>query len=145
MAAGEDLARFVEAQAQVWPQVVQELTAGRKRSHWMWFIFPQLAGLGASSTAQFYALKNMEEARHYLAHPVLGPRLREGVRLMLRQKGRSARDLLGSPDDLKFRSCVTLFRHAAGDADDEALFGEAIDQFYQGKADPRTLQLLNEN
>ena len=138
----DDLARFVEAQARVHDQVVGELSAGQKQSHWMWFVFPQLAGLGASPTARFYALKDLDQARRYLAHPVLGSRLREDVRLMLRHRGRSALQILGSPDDLKFRSCVTLFREAATTADDRALFTAALDQFYGGAPDPRTLQLL---
>lgn len=138
-----DLSRFHEAQKPVLDQVNAELEAGRKASHWMWFIFPQLAGLGRSSTAQFYGIADLAEAKTYLADPVLGARLRQHVRLMLRHGQRSAFEILGSPDDLKFRSCVTLFREAATDAADKALFAEALAAFYEGEADPKTLALLN--
>jgi uncharacterized protein (DUF1810 family) len=103
-----DLIRFVEAQAQVYNQVVEELTGGHKRTHWMWFIFPQLSGLGRSAMAQRYAIRDMNQARRYLADPILGDRLRHDVRLIVSHKGKSALEILGSPDDLKFRSCITL-------------------------------------
>jgi uncharacterized protein (DUF1810 family) len=138
----DDLTRFVQAQAEVYDRVVAELSNGRKRSHWMWFVFPQLHGLGRSPTAQHYAIRDLGEARRYLAHPVLGDRLRDGVRLMLEHRGRSAREILGSPDDLKFRSCATLFREAATRADDRSLFSAALDQFYAGEPDRQTLELL---
>jgi uncharacterized protein (DUF1810 family) len=118
------------------------LTAGRKRSHWMWFIFPQLEGLGHSPTAQYYAIRDTDQARRYLAHPVLGSRLRQAVQLVLAHKGKSALEILGSPDDLKFRSCLTLFREAASEAPDKSLFAEALHQFYGGEPDHRTLDLL---
>ena len=108
-----DLIRFVNAQAQVYSQVIDELTAGRKRTHWIWFIFPQLAGLGHSAMAQRYAIRDLEQARRYLADPILGRRLRDDVWRMIGHKDKSALELLGSPDDLKFRSCLTLFRQAA--------------------------------
>ncbi len=134
-----DLARFVEAQEGVWPQVVAELSAGRKRSHWMWFVFPQIAGLGRSDTARYYALPSLAAAQAYLAHPVLGPRLREATELVLRQAGRPAEAILGGIDAVKFRSSMTLF----GAADpDEALFVEAIAAFFGGEDDPRTQALL---
>lgn len=136
-----DLAHFAEAQNLVWPRVTAELAAGHKRTHWMWFVFPQLAGLGFSHRAQLYAMSDLDHARRYLADPVLGARLREGVRLMLRQAGRPAIDILGSPDDMKFRSCLTLFREAARDAD-FALFDAALGAFYGGEPDPRTLDLI---
>jgi uncharacterized protein (DUF1810 family) len=136
-----DLVHFIEAQDAVWPEVTAELEAGHKRTHWMWFVFPQIAGLGFSHRARLYAIRDLAHARRYLADPVLGPRLREGVRLMLLQAGRPAADILGSPDDMKFRSCLTLFREAAGEAD-AALFGAALDAFYGGEPDPRTLSLL---
>lgn len=136
-----DLVHFVEAQNAVWPQVTAELEAGHKRTHWMWFVFPQIAGLGVSHRARLYAIRDLDHARRYLADPVLGPRLREGVRLMLLQAGRPATEVLGSPDDMKFRSCLTLFREAAGEAD-AALFDAALDAFYAGNPDPRTLSLL---
>lgn len=137
-----DLIGFVEAQAPVYHHVVEELTAGYKRTHWMWFIFPQLSGLGHSAMAQRYAIQNANQARRYLADPILGDRLRDDVRLMLRHKGKSALDILGSPDDLKFRSCLTLFSEAASDEADHTLFAEALEQFYNGEPDPRTLELL---
>ena len=137
-----DLIRFVNAQADVYNQVVQELSEGRKRSHWMWFIFSQVAGLGHSSMAHHYAIRDLNQAKRYLADPLLGSRLREDVRLMMRHKGKSAFEILGSPDDLKFRSCLTLFAQAASDDTDRSLFTEALDQFYGGKADSRTLELL---
>jgi uncharacterized protein (DUF1810 family) len=137
-----DLIPFVNAQAQVYSRVVEELTDGRKRTHWIWFIFPQLVGLGRSATAQRYAIRDLEHARRYLADPILGGRLRDDVRRMIGHKDRSAPEILGSPDDLKFRSCLTLFRQAASEASDQMLFTEALDQFYDGKPDPRTLELL---
>ena len=137
-----DLIRFLGAQDQVYQQVVEELGRGRKQTHWMWFIFPQLAGLGRSGMAQHYAIRDLDQARRYLADPILGPRLREVVKLMIDQKAKSAFEILGSPDDLKFRSCLTLFREAASDHSDRALFAQALDQFYRGQPDGRTLELL---
>jgi uncharacterized protein (DUF1810 family) len=133
-----DLQRFVDAQAPVMEAVRAELRAGRKRTHWMWFVFPQLRGLGSSSMARHYGISSLEEARAYLAHPVLGPRLRECCALLLAVPGRSAHEILGSPDDLKFRSCLSLFSLAAPD---ETVFGQALQRFYGGAADPRTLAL----
>jgi uncharacterized protein (DUF1810 family) len=144
-ASSPDLDRFVSAQDAVLDAVASELAAGRKASHWMWFVFPQLDGLGSSPTARFYALSGLDEARAWLAHPVLGARLRDNVRTMLRHRGRSARAILGSPDDMKFRSCLTLFEAAATDADDRELFGEAVSAFYGGERDPRTLALLGQS
>ena len=137
-----DLIRFVDAQAQVYPQVVAELTDGRKQTHWMWFIFPQLSGLGHSVMAQRYAIRDMDQARRYLGDPILGDRLRHDVRLMVCHKGKSALEILGSPDDFKFRSCLTLFYEAASDKSERSLFAEALEQFYYGEPDPRTLELL---
>ena len=137
-----DLIRFVNAQSDVYNQVVQELTEGCKRSHWMWFIFPQVAGLGHSAMAHHYAIRDLGQAKRYLADSLLGTRLREAVRLMMRHKAKSAFEILGSPDDLKFRSCLTLFAQAASDDADRSLFTEALDQFYGGEADSRTLKLL---
>jgi uncharacterized protein (DUF1810 family) len=133
------LARFLEAQARAYPQVCAELTAGRKHSHWMWFIFPQLAGLGTSATARHYALGSLGEARAYLAHPVLGARLRECTSLVLAVERRSTAQIFGHPDDLKFRSCLTLFRAAAPG---ERLFDDALARFFSGEPDPLTLKLL---
>jgi uncharacterized protein (DUF1810 family) len=133
-----NLQRFVDAQVAVYDTVLGELHAGRKASHWMWFVFPQLRGLGHSATAQHYGLASLDEARAYLVHPLLGERLRECTRIALRA-GSDAHALFGSPDDLKFRSCLTLFHHAAPD---EALFAEALDNYFEGVADPRTEALL---
>ena len=132
------LERFVQAQEQVYESARAELAAGRKRTHWMWFVFPQLAGLGSSPTARQYAIADLAEARAYLAHPVLGPRLRECARLLLDQH-RTAGQILGHPDDLKLRSSMTLFAEAA---DDPRLFRQVLDQFYDGP-DGRTLELLS--
>src|SRR5215472_8657415 len=137
-----DLIPFVNAQAQVYSRVVEELTDGRKRTHWIWFIFPQLVGLGRSATAQRYAIRDLEQARRYLADPILGGRLRDDVWRMIGHKNKSALEILGSPDDLKFRSCLTPVRHAAFEDSDRMLFTEALDQFYDGNPDPRTLELL---
>ena len=137
-----DLIHFVNAQAQVYRQVVEELTDGHKRTHWMWFIFPQLSGLGHSAMAQRYAIRDIDQARRYLADPVLGDRLRHDVRLMVRHKDKSALEILGLPDDFKFRSFLTLFWEAASDKSDKSLFAEALKQFYNGVPDSRTLELL---
>ena len=134
-----DLDRFLAAQASVFDEVRAELSAGRKRSHWMWFIFPQLRGLGQSAMAQHYGLASLAEARAYLAHPVLGPRLRDCTGLVNAVQGRSAEEILGSVDALKFRSCMTLFA-AAGP--DEGAFRAALDRYYGGMEDPKTLDLL---
>ena len=133
-----DLERFVTAQEPVIATVRDKLRAGRKRSHWMWFVFPQLRGLGTSSMAERFGIASLAEARAYLAHPVLGPRLRECCSLMLQAPGSSAHAILGSPDDLKFRSCVTLFSLAQPQ---ESLFRACLDRFYGGEPDPRTLAL----
>lgn len=133
----DDLSRFVDAQAPVWDRVRAELAAGSKRSHWMWFVFPQLDGLGSSSMARRYALKDLAEARAYLAHPVLGPRLREGVALLLAQPHGDARRIMGSPDDLKLRSCLTLFARVEPEP-----FTAALAKFYGGVPDPRTEAML---
>jgi uncharacterized protein (DUF1810 family) len=137
-----DLVRFLDAQDQIYAQVIEELTSGRKQTHWMWFIFPQLVGLGRSAMAQHYAIRDLDQARRYLGDSILGPRLRQVVKLMIGQKGRSAFEILGSPDDMKFRSCLTLFREAASENSDRTLFTKALDQFYRGQPDGRTLELL---
>ena len=137
-----DLTRFMDAQAEIYSQVIAELSDGRKQSHWMWFIFPQLAGLGHSAMARRYAIRDLDQARRYLADPILGSRLRHDLRLIMVHKGKSALEILGSPDDLKLRSCLTLFGQAASDQSERALFKEALDQFYGGEPDPRTLELL---
>lgn len=134
-----DLQRFVDAQDRIYPRVVAELRAGRKTSHWMWFVFPQVAGLGSSPIAQRYAITSMDEARAYLAHPVLGARLLECTQLVLDVKGRDISDILGYPDDLKFRSSMTLF---AVLEDASPVFGAALRQYFSGKPDARTLEIL---
>lgn len=134
-----DLQRFVDAQDRVYARAVAELRAGRKTSHWMWFVFPQVAGLGSSPMAQQYAINSLDEARAYLAHPVLGGRLRECTQLLIDVKGRDLRDILGYPDDLKFRSSMTLF--AALD-DAPPIFNAALQQYFAGQPDARTLEVL---
>lgn len=135
-----DLQRFVEAQAPVYDDVLAELRAGRKRSHWMWFVFPQIAGLGSSGTARFYAIASLAEAKAYLGHPLLGPRLRECTETVLGAGDGSARRIFGSPDDLKFRSSMTLFARASGM---RPPFTAALDRFFGGEPDPRTLEILS--
>ncbi len=134
-----DLQRFVEAQAPVYERVRAELRNGCKHSHWMWFVFPQIAGLGHSAMAQRYAISSLDEARAYLGHPVLGQRLRECTRLMVQVDGKSAHEILGSPDDMKFRSCMTLFARAAPQ---DEIFGAALDKYFGGGADASTLAKL---
>jgi len=134
-----DLQRFVDAQDRVYDQVLGELRAGAKRSHWIWFIFPQLAALGSSSTAKRFGIASLAEARAYLAHPVLGARLHECARLVVAIDGRSVDDIFGWPDNLKVRSSMTLFAHAT---DDNADFLAVLDKFYGAEQDARTLELL---
>ena len=134
------LDRFVAAQAAVWPSVCAELRGGRKRTHWIWFVFPQHRALGRSATARFFGLAGRDEAMRYLAHPLLGPRLRECVGGVLAVDGRTPLQILGSPDDLKLCSCLTLFEAAA--QPDDRFFGEALDRLYGGRRDPLTLALL---
>lgn len=136
-----DLMRFVAAQDPVWPQILAELSVGMKRSHWMWFVFPQLEGLGSSDMAHRFAISGLEEAEGYLAHPLLGPRLVEAVSLVLGHPDRPIQVILGVPDDLKFRSCLTLFRAAARDQH-RALFDRALAVFYDGEPCGRTLAML---
>ena len=135
----DDLSRFVGAQAPHVATVMAELGAGRKRTHWMWFVFPQLRGLGHSATARHFGLASKAEAAAYLAHPVLGPRLRECVDLVLAVDGRSAHEIFGSPDDLKLRSCLTLFREIDGAG---GVFERALVKFFDGEPDATTLKLL---
>ena len=140
-----DLQRFVTAQNEVFPQVRAELVSGEKRGHWMWFIFPQLAVLGTRSMAERYAIEGLGEARRYLAHPVLGPRLGEVTQLMLGWAGRrSAVAILGPVDAVKFCSSMSLFELAALERSSEAdRFGHALDAFCQGRRDERTIEMLN--
>lgn len=134
-----DLDRFVDAQAGTYDRALGELRAGRKTGHWMWWVFPQLAGLGASPTSQAYAVRDLTEATAYVRHEVLGPRLLECCRALLDLDGVSAERVLGSVDAMKLRSSMTLFAHAAPD---EAAFGEVLGKFYDGREDERTVALL---
>ncbi len=135
-----DLERFVSAQSPVMAEVIRELTAGRKETHWMWFVFPQLRGLGSSSMAHRYGIGSRDEAVAYLGHPLLGPRLVYTTDLVLTHLGRSAHAIFGSPDDMKFHSCMTLFHHAADGK--ERAFERALHTFFEGQQDARTLALL---
>lgn len=141
MSDTHDLERFVEAQARCYADVVAELRAGSKRTHWMWFVFPQLRGLGRSATAEHFGIRSAGEASAYWEHPVLGERLRECVDLVLAVEGRTARQIFGTPDDLKFRSCMTLF---ASVVPGHAAFAAAIEKYYEGVMDPLTLELLGD-
>jgi uncharacterized protein (DUF1810 family) len=136
-----DLQRFVTAQELVFETVLAELRAGRKRTHWMWFVFPQLAGLGRSSTARFYGIGSIDEARAYLAHPVIGPRLDLCTGIVLASDNSSLHAIFGSPDDLKFRSCMTLFSLAADDPYNP--FRQALDRWCDGRPDQQTLALID--
>jgi uncharacterized protein (DUF1810 family) len=135
-----DLERFVAAQQDAYPRALAELKRGRKESHWMWFVFPQLAGLGHSPTARFYAIASAAEARAYLAHGLLGPRLIECTGAMLANRGRSAEAILGPVDSIKLRSSMTLFDAVAGPG---APFAGALDAFHAGRRDEATLELLD--
>jgi uncharacterized protein (DUF1810 family) len=137
--AAFDLNRFVAAQEGIYPQALAELRAGRKRSHWMWFVFPQLAGLGRSPIAIFYAIASAGEARAYLAHPLLGPRLRECTEAVLAHRGRSPEAIFGVVDAMKLRSSMTLFEAMAAEP---APFAAILDGFFAGERDPATLELL---
>ena len=133
-----NLDRFVAAQDPVYADVLNELRAGRKTSHWMWFVFPQLRDLGRSPMAERYGIASLAEARAYWEHPVLGPRLRECVDLLLRIEGRTAHQIFGSPDDLKLRSSLTLFERAVPE---EPVFGRALERYFAGERDPLTLAM----
>jgi uncharacterized protein (DUF1810 family) len=142
--SGALVTRFLEAQNAVYPQVLQELRAGQKRTHWMWFVFPQIAGLGRSPTTQHYAIADLDEAQAYLAHPVLGARLRECTQAVLLHAPdavapRRLEQIFGSPDDLKFHSSMTLFHHAAPK---DPLFATALAAFFNGQEDQGTLERL---
>jgi uncharacterized protein (DUF1810 family) len=134
-----DLERFVAAQDPVYDTVLAELRSGRKRSHWMWFVFPQLAALGRSATAQHYGISGLAEGQAYLSHPVLGARLRECSRLVAAIDGRSAEEVFGFPDNLKLRSSMTLFAHCG---EDRADFDAVLAKFYGGEEDPATVDRL---
>ncbi len=137
-----NLRRFLQAQDPVYGTVLAELRSGQKRSHWMWYIFPQFEGLGYSSTSRYYAIKSEEEARQYLKHPVLGARLLECAKTVLDVQGRSASDIFGPPDDLKLRSSMTLFAQVS---DPDSVFARVIDKYFHGKRDDKTLALLKQH
>ena len=134
-----ELERFVKAQEYDYAAALGEIRGGRKRSHWMWYIFPQLRGLGFSSTAQFYGIRDLDEARDYMAHPVLGPRLVEISEALLTLPGSDPGAVMGYPDDLKLCSCMTLFELAAPG---QPVFGRVLEKYYSGRRDRRTLELL---
>ncbi|MDQ6926297.1 MAG: DUF1810 domain-containing protein [Candidatus Eremiobacteraeota bacterium] len=141
-AAGDpyDLDRFARAQESDYARALAEVTSGRKRSHWMWYIFPQFRGLGRSAMAERYAIQHVAEAEAYLGHPVLGPRLVACAEAALGVERRSAHDIFGSPDDLKLRSCMTLFAHVSPDG---SVFQRVLDRYFEGQPDPATIALLD--
>lgn len=135
------LQRFINAQANIYETALKEIQSGRKRSHWMWFIFPQLKGLGRSPTSMYYGLDGVEEAREYLNNPILGARLREITKALLMLPDTNPHSIFGSPDDMKLRSCMTLF----DTIEPNSIFRQVIDKFFQGRQDTRTLSILNRN
>ncbi|HEY9383795.1 MAG TPA: DUF1810 domain-containing protein [Gemmatimonadales bacterium] len=134
-----DLSRFVRAQEDDYAQALAELVSGRKRSHWMWYVFPQFDGLAFSSTSKLYSIKSVAEAKAYLAHPILGPRLLECAEAVVRVEGRSATEIFGSPDDLKLKSCATLFGSLLPSG---SVFDRLLAKYYGGGRDEKTLDLL---
>jgi uncharacterized protein (DUF1810 family) len=134
-----DLNRFVRAQEDDYEQALSEVKSGRKRSHWMWYVFPQFDGLGFSTTSRRYSIKSVGEAKAYLSHPVLGPRLTEVAEAAISVEGRSAYEIFGSPDDMKLRSCATLFAYVSPAG---SVFGRLLDKYFEGKRDQKTLHLL---
>jgi uncharacterized protein (DUF1810 family) len=136
-----DLGRFIHAQEESYSDAISELKSGRKRSHWMWFIFPQFKGLGHSSTSIRYSIKSIDEARAYLQHPVLGPKLNQCAEAVLALDGKTASEIFGYPDDLKLKSSMTLFEQVAGHG---SLFSQILDKYFDGERDVFTLDLLNE-
>jgi len=136
-----DLGRFTSAQEGTYGSVLAELKRGQKRTHWMWFIFPQIDGLAHSTTSKYYAIKSLEEARQYLNHPVLGTRLLECAETVLTVEGRSVSEIFGYPDDLKLKSSMTLFAYVA---DPRSVFVRILDKYFQGERDVRTLDLLEQ-
>jgi uncharacterized protein (DUF1810 family) len=135
------LERFIEAQAPVYAQALGELRAGQKQSHWMWFIFPQIAGLGQSPTSRAYAVQTLDEARGYLAHPLLGGRLRECCQALMNLRGKSAEEIFGAIDTMKLRSCLTLFTEADHG---EVLFYNLLEKYFDGDPDEATLEILSD-
>jgi uncharacterized protein (DUF1810 family) len=136
-----DLARFVEAQGHDYVQALSEIRSGQKRSHWMWYIFPQFYGLGFSPTSRRYSIRSLAEAEAYLQHPILGPRLLESAEATLGVEGRSALEIFGSPDDMKLRSSATLFASASPAG---SVFEQLLDRYFSGEPDDKTLRLLGQ-
>jgi uncharacterized protein (DUF1810 family) len=134
-----DLNRFIEAQQNIYPQVLEEIRSGRKSTHWMWFIFPQIEGLGHSSTAKYYSIKSIEEAKKYIGHPVLGKRLLECSNTLLNIDDKSANEIFGYPDDLKLRSSMTLFNFVAPQ---HKVFANVLEKYFAGEPDQQTLSIL---
>ena len=134
-----DVSRFIEAHKRAYPTALAEIRRGRKMSHWMWYIFPQIQGLGVTRTSEFYAIRDLDEAKAYLADPVLGPRLKEISTALLELDGLSASEIFGYPDNLKLRSCMTLFRLADLDCD---IFEKVLEKYYDGRADDKTVRIL---
>jgi len=134
-----DLRRFIQAQAAIYPQALAEIRRGRKASHWMWYVFPQIEGLGFSETTQRYSIKSIDEAEEYLRHPVLGPRLVECAEAALQVEGRSAYEIFGSPDDQKLQSCATLFASVSPAG---SVFHQLLEKYFRCQGDAKTLQLL---
>ncbi len=135
-----DLQRFISAQENVYDRVIAELKGGQKRTHWMWYIFPQIDGLGYSHTTKYYAIKNLEEARHYLNHPLLGARLRECAEAVFAIEGRSASEIFAYPDNLKLKSSMTLFAYVTEDA--QSVFARVLDKYFEGERDTKTLNII---
>lgn len=136
------LERFLQAQEGIYVQAQAELRTGKKRSHWMWFIFPQIQGLGSSEMAIRYAISSLEEAHAYLEHPILGMRLRECTDIVLNLEGKAIGEIFGYPDDLKFHSSMTLFAHAAARSQDNLVFRRAVDKYFAGKEDAATVERI---
>jgi uncharacterized protein (DUF1810 family) len=139
MNSDNTLSRFISAQQNIYPQVLKELQNNKKTTHWMWFIFPQIDGLGHSSTAKYYSIKHIEEAKEYLAHPVLGTRLLECSNILLNIQGKTAEDIFGYPDNLKLKSCITLFNYAVPE---HKIFGAVLQKYFAGEQDEKTLSIL---
>jgi uncharacterized protein (DUF1810 family) len=137
-----DLERFIEAQDGVYEQACAELRAGQKQTHWMWFIFPQIRGLGSSAMATRYAISSLEEAHAYLEHPVLGQRLREITAIVTGLKNRTVKQIFGYPDDMKFHSSMTLFAQAATISQEDLIFSQALDKYFSGREDAATMERL---
>ena len=140
--SSNNLNRFLDAQERDYARALSEIRAGRKRSHWMWYIFPQLAGLGRSSTAQFYAIKDAAEAEAFLTHPILGTRLREITEALLYVEDKTTEEVFGFPDVLKLRSCATLFEHLS---ESGSVFERVLEKYYHSQPDEATLRLLKQN